>query len=51
MIQCIRIIQARRSDIIPVDEVKMEVKIIDIAIPGDSRITDKEHEKLRSMKC
>ena len=50
MIQCDRTIQARRPDIILVDKVNMEVKIIDIAIPGDSRIRDKEQEKIEKYE-
>ena len=46
MIQFGRIIQARRPDIILVDKVKMEVKIIDIAIAGKSRIKDQEQENI-----
>ena len=45
MIQCDRLIQARRPDIFVVDKKKKEVKLIDIAIPGDSRLKDKEQEK------
>ena len=50
MIQCDRIIQARRPVIILCDKVKMEVKIIDIASPGDSRIRNKEQEKVEKYE-
>ena len=46
MIQCDRSIQARRPEIIVVDKVKMQVKLIDIAISSDSRIKDKDEEKI-----
>ena len=37
-IQCDHIIEARRPDIVIVDKEKKVCKIIDIAIPGDSRV-------------
>ena len=50
MIQCDRLIQARRPDIVVVDKKKKEVKLIDIAIPGDSRVKDKEQEKIEKYE-
>ena len=46
MVQCDRVIQARRPDIIVVDKKQKEVRIIGIAIPSDSRIKDREQEKM-----
>ena len=42
MIQCDKEIEARRPDIVVVDKQKREVKIIDVAIPGDVRVCEKE---------
>ena len=39
-------IEARRPDIVVVDKVKKETMIIDMAIPGDTRVCDKEREKI-----
>ena len=50
MIQCDKEIQARRPDIVVVDKCKREVRIVDIAIPGDSRVCEKEIEKLHKYK-
>ena len=41
-IQCDRTIEARRPDIVLVDKKNKEVIIIDIAVPGDSRVKEKE---------
>ena len=35
-------IEARRPDIAVVDKVKQDTMIIDMAIPGDTRVCDKE---------
>ena len=35
-------IEARRPDIVVVDKVKKEIMIIDVAIPKDTRVCDKE---------
>ena len=50
MIQCDRMIEARRPDIVLVDKTNKEVKIIDIAVPGDSRVKEKELEKLEKYQ-
>ena len=50
MIQCDRETEARRPDIVVVDKRKREVKIIDIAIPGDVRVCEKEIEKIDKYK-
>ena len=38
-------IEGRRPDIVVVDKVKKETMIIDVTIPGDTRVCDKEQEK------
>ena len=48
-IQCDRKIEARRPDIVFIDKKEREVFIIDVAIPGDDRVKDKELEKVE--KC
>ena len=45
-IQCDHTIEARRPDIVVVDKVKKEKMIIDIAIPEDTRVCDKERDKI-----
>ena len=50
MIQCHKEIQARRPDIVVVDKCKREVRIVDIAIPGDARVCEKEIEKIDKYK-
>ena len=45
-IQCDHTIEARRPDIVVVVKVKKEAMIIDVAIPGDTRVCDKEQEKI-----
>ena len=45
-ILCDRMVEARRPDIIFVDKKAREAKIIDIAIPGDARVKDRELEKI-----
>ena len=49
-IQCDRKIEARRPDIVFVDKKKREVVIIDVAVPGDDRVKDKELEKLEKYQ-
>ena len=39
-------IEARRPDIVVVDKVQKETMIIDGTIPGDTRVRDKEQEKI-----
>ena len=46
IIQCEHMIEARRPDIVVVNEVKKEAMIIDMVIPGDTRACDKEREKI-----
>ena len=45
-VQCDRKIEARRPDIVFIDKKEREVIIIDVPIPGDDRVKDKELEKL-----
>ena len=49
-IQCDNIIQARRPDIVLIDKNKKTGIIIDIAVPGDKRIEDKEKEKIEKYQ-
>ena len=46
IIQCDHMVEARRPDIVVVDKVKKETVIIGMAIPGDTRVCDKEQEKI-----
>ena len=39
-------IEARRPDTVVVDKVKKETMSIDVAIPGNTRVCDKEREKI-----
>ena len=45
-IQCDHMIEARRSDIVVVDKVKKEIMIIDVVIPEDTTVCDKELKKI-----
>ena len=45
-IQYDHMIEARGPDIAVVDNVKKETMIIDVAIPGDTGVCDKEREKI-----
>ena len=49
-IQCDRKIEARRPDIVVIDKKEREVVIIDVAIPGDDRVKDKELEKVEKYE-
>ena len=44
-IQCDRMVEARQPDIVFVYKKKREIKILDVAVPGDGRVKDKELEK------
>ena len=50
MIHCEKEIQFRLPDIGVVDKCKREVRIVDIAIPGDARVCEKEIEKVDKYK-
>ena len=39
-------IEPRRPDIVVVDKVKKETMILDVTIPGDTRVCDKQQEKI-----
>lgn len=49
-IQCDHVIEARRPDIVVVNKVERKCTIIDIAVTGDSRISDKEKEKVENYQ-
>ena len=46
MIQCDRLIEARKPDVVLIEQRKKEVDITDIAIPGDKRVKKKTWKKL-----
>ena len=46
-IQCDNLIEARRPDLIVIDKKKQRGIIIDIAVPADVRIEEKEKEKVK----
>lgn len=41
-LQCDRIVEARRPDIVFVDKKKKERKVMDVEVPGDVRVRVKE---------
>ena len=47
--QCDHIIDFRRPDILVVDEVNKKATVVDVPISGDTRVRDKEQEKIK--KC
>ena len=49
-IQCDNVIEARRLDLILVDKKAKSCVIIDVAIPGDCRIHEKEIEKIEKYQ-
>ena len=49
-IQCDHLIQSRRPDIVVVEKKKKECKIIDIAVPNDVRVGNKEQEKVEKYQ-
>ena len=49
-IQCDRKIEARRPDIVFIDKKKREVVMIDVAIPGNDRVKEKELEKVEKYQ-
>ena len=49
-IQCDNVIEARRPDLILVDKKAKTCVIIDVAIPGDCRICEKEIEKIQKYQ-
>ena len=49
-IQCDHLIQSRRPDIVVVEKEKKECKIIDVAVPNDVRVGNKEQEKVEKYQ-
>ena len=49
-IQCDHFIQSRRPDIVVVEKKNKECKIIDIAVPNDVRVGNKEQEKIEKYQ-
>ena len=49
-IQTDHVIEARRPDLVVVDKKERTCKIIDFAVPGDSRIEEKEKEKIEKYQ-
>ena len=44
------VIEGRRPDLVIVDKKKRTFKIIDFAVPGDSRIEEKERDKIEKYQ-
>ena len=49
-IQTDHVIESRRPDLIVVDKKERSFKIIDFAVPGDSRIEEKEKDKIEKYQ-
>ena len=49
-IQTNHVIEACRPDLVVVDKNKRSCKIIDFAVPGDSRIEEKEKDKIEKYQ-
>ena len=49
-IQTDHVIEPRRPDFVVVDKKERRCKIIDFAVPGDSRIEDKEKDKIEKYQ-
>ena len=49
-IQTDHVIEARRPDLVLVDKKERSCKMIDFAVPGDSRIAEKEKDKLEKYQ-
>ena len=50
VVQCEKEIEARPPDVAVLDKTSKEVKIFDIVIPGDVRVSEKEVEKINNFK-
>ena len=50
MIQCDREIKTRKPNIVVVNKNERSCAIIDVAIPGDIRVSEIEKEKLRDTR-
>ena len=44
------VIEARRPDLVVVDKKERSCKIIDLAVPGDSRIEEKEKDNIEQYQ-
>lgn len=44
-----RVVSARRSDITIVDKVKKGISFVDISIPADKRVNEKESEQSKGI--
>ena len=49
-IQCDHLIEVSRPDIVPANKREKKCSIIDIAIPADKRIGEKENEKVEKYQ-
>ena len=43
-------IEAGQSDIIVIDKTKMEVKVVDVTIPGDQQVNERKVGKIEKYK-
>ena len=50
ILYCDRAISAQRPDIPIVDKVKKEVSFVDISVPADKRVNEKESEKISKYR-
>ena len=49
-IQTDHVIEARRTDLVVIDRKERSCKIIDFAVPGDSRIEEKEKDNIEKYQ-
>ena len=49
-IQCDHVIEARRPDIVIIDKRRQSGTIVDIAVPADGRVHEKEREKVEKYQ-
>ena len=49
-IQADHVMEAQRPDLVVVDKKERSCKIIDFAVPGDSRIGEKEKDKIEKYQ-
>ena len=49
-IQTYHVVEARRPDLAVVDRKERSCKIIDVAVPGDSKIKEKEKNKIEKYQ-
>ena len=50
MIQCDRMVEYQKPDIVVIEKKERRCLVIDVAVPGDSRIEDKENEKVEKYQ-